>query len=131
MGIQVEFNPELCLRNISEFKNSNRKEEECIPEGLEKGKTHEFLKEGQRNFWIEGEVPLRETRGNRQFSKPIASIIILEATHVIIDGKPFTKGKYKIVEIFDQGDGKIYFDGLVRIKSSNTSQEDVEQVSQE
>jgi len=25
MGIKVEFNPDLALRNISEFKNGNRK----------------------------------------------------------------------------------------------------------
>lgn len=38
MGIQVEFNPDLALRNISEFKKGNRKEDECIPEKLETGK---------------------------------------------------------------------------------------------
>ena len=48
MGIQVEFNPDLALRNISEFKNGNRKKEECMPENIEAGKTYPFLKEGQR-----------------------------------------------------------------------------------
>jgi len=34
MGIIVEFNPDLALRDISEFKNGSRKKEECIPEDM-------------------------------------------------------------------------------------------------
>ena len=64
MGIQVEFNPDLALRDISEFRNVNRKKEECIPENLEKGMVFEFLKEGQRNYWLEGGIPLLESRGS-------------------------------------------------------------------
>ena len=75
MGIQVEFNPDLALRNISEFKNGNRKEEECIPENLEAGKIYSFLKEGQRNYWFFGENPLVETKGNQELSRPKASIL--------------------------------------------------------
>ena len=37
MGIQVEFNPDLALRDISEFEKGNRKKEECIPEDLKVG----------------------------------------------------------------------------------------------
>ena len=58
MGIQVEFNPDLALRNISEFTSGNRKESECIPENLQTGETYDFLKHGQRNYWLEGEIPL-------------------------------------------------------------------------
>ncbi|MDI6720907.1 MAG: hypothetical protein QMD85_00850, partial [Candidatus Aenigmarchaeota archaeon] len=93
-----------------------RKLEECIPENLQAGQFHEFLKEGQRNYWIEGEIPLVETRGNQQLSKPMASVIILEAAHFILDGKPYTKGKYKIVEVFDPDSDKIHFDGFARVK---------------
>ena len=53
MGIQTEYNPDLALRDITEFKNGNRKNEECIPENLESGQIYEFLKEGQRNYWIQ------------------------------------------------------------------------------
>ncbi len=114
MGIQVEFNPDLALRNISEFRKGNRKKEECIPEKLEKGQIYEFLKKGQRNYWIEGEIPLLETKGNQQLSRPIASIIILEATHFLLNGEPYTKGKYKIVEVFNQADSKIHFEGFTK-----------------
>lgn len=114
MGIQVEFNPDLALRNISEFKNGSRKEEECIPENLEEGKIYPFLKEGQRNFWLSGEVPLIETKGNQELSRPKASILILEATHFIENGKTYTKGKYKVVEIFN--DDKIHFNGFEKVK---------------
>jgi len=33
MGIAVEFNPDLALRNISEFKNGKCKAIKIIPEG--------------------------------------------------------------------------------------------------
>jgi hypothetical protein len=115
MGIQVEFNPDLALRNISEFRSGNRKKEECIPERLEAGKVYDFLKQGQRNYWLEGEIPLVETKGG-QLSRPLASIIILEVVHVLINGKPLTKGKYKVVEAFNPKDSKISFNGFARIR---------------
>jgi len=114
MGIQVEFNPDMALRNISEFKNGNRKEEECIPENLKAGEIYLFLKEGQRNYWLDGEVPLVETKGNQNLSRPKASILILEAAHFKENGKVYTKGKYKVVEIFN--DDEVHFDGFNKIK---------------
>lgn len=119
MGIQVEFNPDLALRNISEFKEGGRRIEECIPKSLERGKIYEFLKEGQRNFWIEGEIPLIETKGRQELSRPMASIIILETTHLLLDGKPYTKGKFKVVEVFDPKDSKIHFNGFAKIVDTN------------
>lgn len=113
MGIQVEFNPDLALRNISEFKNGNKKEEECIPENLEEKKIYNFLKIGQRNYWLEGEIPLLETKGNGVLSKPLASVVVSEATHFFEDGKLYTKGKYKVVEVFN--DDKIHFNGFEKL----------------
>ncbi len=52
MGITVDFNPDLALRNIKEFKEGRRKLEECIPEKLEIGKSYNFLKKGQRLYWL-------------------------------------------------------------------------------
>ena len=104
----MEFNPDLALRNISEFKAGNRKAEECIPENIEAGKTYEFLKSGQRNYWLEGELPLLETKGNAELSRPKASIIILEATHFNQDGKIWTRGRYKVTEVFTED--KIHFE---------------------
>lgn len=115
MGIQTEYNPDLALRNISEFKKGSRKMEECIPENLKAGQIYEFLKKGQRNYWIEGEIPLLETKGNQQLSRPLASIIILEATHFLLNGEPWTKGKYKIVDVFDPKDSKVHFNGFARV----------------
>ncbi|MDD5031899.1 MAG: hypothetical protein PHR36_02520 [Patescibacteria group bacterium] len=113
MGIKVEFNPDLALRNISEFKNGNRKAEECIPENLEAGKIYPFLKKEQRNYWLSGEIPLLETRGNENLSRPKASIIILEATHFVENSEIWTKGKYKVVEVFN--DENIHFEGFDKI----------------
>ena len=114
MGIQVEFNPDLALRNFLEFKEGNRKKEECLPNDLKEGEICEFLKEGQRNYWMDGDIPLLETKGNGVLSRPIASIIIIEVTHFKFSEKIYTKGKYKIVEIFK--DNKIRFDGFKKIK---------------
>ena len=108
MGIQVEFNPDLALRNISEFKNGNRKTEECIPENIEVGKTYPFLKRDQRNYWLHGKVPLIETKGNEVLSRPRASIVITEATHFADNGIIFTRGFYKVAEVFE--DDAIHFE---------------------
>jgi hypothetical protein len=112
MGIQVEFNPDLALRNIAEFKAGRREESECIPEILETGKQYYFLKKGQRNYWLHGEIPLVETKGDQQLSRPKASIIIKKATHFIKGDEVFTKGIYKVVEVFT--DDKIHFEGFDR-----------------
>ncbi|OGF20778.1 hypothetical protein A2316_04200 [Candidatus Falkowbacteria bacterium RIFOXYB2_FULL_38_15] len=117
MGIQVEFNPDLALRDISEFKKGNRKVEECIPENLEAGKAYPFFKKDQRNYWLFGEIPLLQTKGNGVLSRPRASIVMLEATHFLVDGEVYTRGKYKVVEVFR--DNKIYFEGLDRVGSKN------------
>lgn len=113
MGIQIEFNPDLALRDISEYKVGNRKIEECIPEVLNEGEIYDFLKEGQRCYWLEGELPLLETKGMGNLSKPKASIIILEATHYKENEKNYTKGKYKLIKIIKEGE--IYFNGINKI----------------
>lgn len=115
MGIKVEFNPDLALRDISEFKKGARKEEECIPENLEVGKVYPFLKKDQRNYWLFGEIPLLQTKGSEVLSRPKASIQILEATHFLENNEMFTKGKYRVIEVFK--DDKIYFEGVDRVGS--------------
>lgn len=109
MGIQVEFNPSLALRA---FGTSGRLEAECLPGRLHVGQIGYFLKEGQRNYWLGGEIPLLETRGNHQLSRPIASVRILEATHFLADGTVHTRGRYEIVEVYDVNDKTIHFEGM-------------------
>lgn len=120
MGIAVEFNPDLALRDISEYKKGKREKEECIPENLSAGKIYPFLKIGQRNYWLEGELPLLKTKGNQQLSKPIASIVILEATHCLYKDKPATRGKYKVIEVFN--DNKIHFNSYAKIDNPEDKQ---------
>jgi len=115
MGIITEYNPDLALRNISEFDNGNRKKEECIPKDLTVGKSYPFLKNGQRHYWFHGEIPLLETKGNQKLSRPKASILILEATHFLENGQVYTKGLYKVTEIFK--DNKIHFDGFNKVEN--------------
>ncbi len=112
MGIKVEFNPDLALRA---FGTAGRLETECLPRRLIRGQTHHFLKEGQRNYWLEGEIPLLETKGNQNLSRPLASITILESTHFIKDNLPYTRGMYKINKVYNQKSKRVHFESYKRI----------------
>lgn len=114
MGIQIEFNPDLALRDYSEFRKGKHLSEECIPAKLEEGKEYFFLKRGQRNYWLHGELPLIKTEGNQKLSPPIASIMITEVVHFLKDGEVWTKGKFRVVEIFS--DNEIHFNGFAKIR---------------
>lgn len=116
MGIQVEFNPDLALRAYSEFLKGARQREECIPERLMSGQIYPFLKKGQRNYWLQGELPLLITEGNQKLSRPIASIMIVEATHLLIKGEVYTKGRYQVKNVFDADDIKIHFESYARLR---------------
>ena len=48
--------------------------------------------------------------------KPIANVMILEAKHFLKENVMFTKGKYKVIDVFDPNDETPKFDGLDRIK---------------
>ncbi len=113
MGIKVEFNPDLALRNHSDYEKGDRKLEECLPEILEAGKTYDFLKKDQRNYWLQGEIALLETKGNEVLSRPLASIVILEATHFQLNGSTWTRGLYEVKEVFD--DDKVHFEWLTKV----------------
>lgn len=115
MGIQVEFNPDLALRSYDKYLAGEKKIEECIPEKLEVDKIYDFLKSGQRNYWLHGELPLLITEGNGKLSRPIASIIILETTHFLIDDNSYTKGKYLVKEIFDIKEKNIHFESYHKL----------------
>jgi hypothetical protein len=114
MGIMIEFNPALALRSEEEFIAGNRKKEECIPGKIRDGDTISFLKKGQRNYYLKGEIPLVKTRGSGNISSPLASVIIKECTHFIDEEEVLTRGKYEIMKVFDCD--CIHFEGLERIK---------------
>ena len=111
MGIQVEFNPDLALRRKEDFPN--RLDDECIPEDLQVGERYKFLKRGQRNYWLAGEIPLLETKGNQELSRPLASIKIIEVIHFVKDGEVWTKGVYEVVTVFN--DNEIHFESYARV----------------
>ena len=122
MGIQVEFNPDLALRV---YGTPDREESECLPQNLIEGEIYNFLKKEQRIFWLtdnkywnQGEMPLVMTKGNQQLSRPIASIKIIEVTHFLLKGEPYTKGKYQIIEVFNQEDNEIKFESYKRINKN-------------
>lgn len=109
----MEYNPDLALRDYSEYTAGRRQREECVPIKLARGKKYIFLKRGQRNYYLDGEQPLLITKGNQILSKPIASIVILEATHFKLKGETYTKGVYAVKQVFN--DGKIHFDGFAKV----------------
>lgn len=117
----MEFNPDLALRDISEFRKGNRRKEECIPEVIEPGIKYAYLKKGQRNYWLLGEIPLIETKGQGVLSRPRASIVILTATHILLDKEIYTKGTYMVVEVLQ--DDKIHFEGFVKVGFKEELQE--------
>jgi hypothetical protein len=110
MGIQIEFNPDLALRA---FATPGRLTEECLPKELEIGAVYSFLKKGQRNYWLEGEIPLVLTEGNGKLSRPLASIQILEVNQFLQQNKVYTSGQYRVISVFK--DDKIHFEGFNRI----------------
>jgi len=113
MGIQIEFNPDLALRK---FNTPGRRPEECLPKILEVSRVYDFLKSGQRNYWLEGEIPLLETKGNQQLSRPLASVKIVEAKHFIgDDGLVWTKGKFRVLKVFDPEDSTVHFESYKRV----------------
>lgn len=102
MGIAVEFNPDLALRDISEFKAGRRKIEECIPENLEAGNVYDFLKKEQRIYYMLGDISLIETTTvGGSFSRPIATVKILEVTHFVQNDNVYTRGKYEVLEVLE------------------------------
>lgn len=111
MGIEVEFNPDLALRK---FGTKDRLEEECLPKKLKVKKVYPFLKKGQRNYWLKGEIPLLETLGNQKLSRPLASITILEATRFFNNdaNEIYTKGYYQVNEVHDTNEETIHFEGM-------------------
>lgn len=117
MGIEVEFNPDLALRDISDYKSGKRKIEECVPDPLEEGGVYDFLKKGQRLYylsdselWAKGQIPLMKTTGNEHLSRPIASVKILEVTHFLVHGQCYTKGKFQVIHVFDPLNPSIHFE---------------------
>ena len=108
MGIQTEFNPELRLRS---YGAKNRRPEECLPETLEINNVYPFLKKERRLFY-EGICPLREIKEDKTFSRPIAAILILEPTPIILDGEVWTRGKYEVKDVYDPNNPTIHFEGL-------------------
>ncbi len=113
MGIQVEFNPDLALRKHG---TPDRLAQECLPEKLEVGRVYEFLKRGQRNYWLDGEIPLVETTGNGNLSRPIASILIMKVVHERTEKQGImTRGKYIVNEVYDPKDPTIHFEGMNKV----------------
>ncbi len=112
MGIQVEFNPDLALRDIAEYLGGRRSLEECIPTDLQEGRVYPFLKSGQRNYWLLGEIPLCSTNGRGNLSRPLAAILITEVTHTVKDGEVYTSGNYLVKKVFDEKDETIHFEGF-------------------
>ncbi|HUS50858.1 MAG TPA: hypothetical protein VMZ91_11885 [Candidatus Paceibacterota bacterium] len=113
MGIQIEFNPDLCLRA---FGTEGREREECLPETLKADEVYPFLKKGQRNYWLEGKIPLLETKGESRLSRPLASITILEVTHFAKGREIYTRGLYRVNEVYNPQDKKIHFEGMNEVK---------------
>jgi hypothetical protein len=114
----IEVNPALILRNAEEAHKGIRKTEECIPEEIQVGHIYPFLKKDQRIYWFSGEIPLIEKNEEGQLSRPLASIEVLEVTHFVDNGHIFTRGLYKVTEVFE--DEAIHFEGLDKVQQGKS-----------
>lgn len=103
MGIKVEFNPDLALRSIEEFKAGRRAEDECVPESLEVGKSYRFRKLGQRLYHIGGKTPLLLTEGEERCTEPLAAVRITEVSHILEGDTVFTVGTYSVDRVLTNG----------------------------
>lgn len=112
MGIVVEYNPDLALRDFSLFTSGERAEDECVPEPLTVGSVYPFRKKGQRLYWLHGELPLLKT-DDKTLSLPIASIIIRSVEHRANEGEVWTTGTYEVCEIFT--DDTPHFNGFAKV----------------
>jgi len=60
--------------------------------------------------------PLVVTIGGGKLSKELAAVRILEVTHFFDeDGKVWTKGKYRVEEVFEKEDKRIHFQNCTRV----------------
>lgn len=92
-GLEAELNTELALRA---FGTPERKLEECLPKEIIRGLNFPFLKEGQRVYPLNKDIPLKETQGKGKLSKTLALVRITHYTHELIDSKSYTLGSYSI-----------------------------------
>lgn len=99
MGLVVEFNTVLALRNNQEYRDGNREADECIPDKLTVGSLYTFTKQGQRIYALNKEMPLLETQGNHQFSSELAIVSIQEVSHYLEQGEVYTKGSYRVIRL--------------------------------
>lgn len=110
MGVVVEFNPDLALRV---FGTPGRLPDECFPETLEVGGIYAFLKEGQRNYWLQGAIPLMTTTGKGNLSRPVAAISILSVEHICDENNLlWTSGFYGVHALFNSLDTTTHFEGM-------------------
>lgn len=114
MSINMRFAPDLVLRNFYEYVSGEKRVEECVPKDMKEGESYDFLKAGQRAYWLDGEQPLLEKSPNGEISPPMASVIILEVTHFKENGKIWTRGKYFVKKVLERDE--IYFNGCEPIK---------------
>ena len=96
MRMKIKYDSNLCLRRHG---TPDRSFMENLPKDLVMNRTYYFLKTGKREFFIEGKIPLRETDGNGNLSRPLANVRIPEYTHFLKDGEVYTRGEYVILEI--------------------------------
>ena len=110
MGIQVEFNPDLALRDISHHREGKRSLEECLPKLLREGATHHFKKKGQRNYYFLEPVPLLETKEINDY--PPSSRRYYSGSNSLLKRIMYTKGRYRIEKVFDPASLEVYFEGM-------------------
>jgi len=76
MGILVEFNPDLALRNISEYKTGKRQLAECIPADIKVWQNLPLFKKKARGIigW-KGNCPYWKQKDRKNFPAPKPALL--------------------------------------------------------
>jgi hypothetical protein len=114
MSLAISYCKLLALRA---HNTPGRRPEECLPQSMSPEKVYPFDKSEQRVFDIQRTIPLHETKGGEQLSRPIALIEIIEPVHYKKDGDIWTRGKYRVKRLISPSERLIWGEGDWEIES--------------
>lgn len=92
-------NQDLGLYSYSEFKSGKRKLQECVPESLELGSEHPFLKAGHWLYEKDSVITLLELAKDDVLFKMRAQVRITDTGFMVEDGQSYTQGLYLVEEL--------------------------------
>lgn len=101
MGVPVEFNAVLALRDAAESINEQRHVDEYLPDHPKVGQEYGFRKCGQRIYQLGVPLSLLTTAGDNKTMQKVGTAVIIEARHIMEEDHVLTIGRYRILKLND------------------------------